>query len=367
MKYWRGYLVAAITALCAWGLTQFAAGHSQLVDMVYPYMTRMVIGGLTQWSSGFDSCLWQTILLIFVLLVIAIIVAVILLKGNLVQWIGWILASVSIVFLLHTGLYGLNAHAGSLAADVRLEVTDYSVTALEEAAIYYQSQAKAIVEDISRDSKGYAEFAEFSELAEQAADGFDALTYEYLYPVFAGSTVPVKELGWSGIYTATGTTGVTVALTGEAAVNPSVPDAGLPYAICREMARRMSIAVEHDADFAAFLACTANDSVQFRYSGYLLAYRACVKALEAVDSPSGRSALVRVTNGASAKMEADLEKYNSFVGKNAAVSDDLVNLLVSWHVQTVVLPSQVEEPEDLFDPYDETNSQLQDILNPSAP
>ena len=353
MKYWRGYLVAAIAALCAWALTQFAASHSGLVDMLYPYMTRMITGGLADWSAGVDFCLWQAIILVFAALVLASVILMILFRWNPIQWFGWVLAAVSVVFLLNTGLYTLNVHAGSIADDVKLEVTDYTVTALEEAATYYRDQAKALSAN-----KG----SEFSELAQQAGEGFESLTYESLYPVFAGSTVPVKELGWTGLFK--GITGKTVALTGEAAVNPEVPAAGLPYAMCLEMARRMSIAADADANFAAFLACTANSSEEFQYSGYLMAYRACVNALKAVDSPSGRSALTRVENGMSAGMKQDLEDYNGFLGKKAGNADEeLTNLLVSWHVQTVVLPSQETEPEDLFDPYDETDELIQGILN----
>ena len=63
MKYWRGYLVAAILAACTWAFREFAQTHSQLVDMVYPYVTRMVQTFMANWSSGVDYCLWQGILL----------------------------------------------------------------------------------------------------------------------------------------------------------------------------------------------------------------------------------------------------------------------------------------------------------------
>jgi len=353
LKYWRGYLVAAITAVCAWALSQFAAAHSTLVDMLYPYMTRMVLGSLADWSAGVDFCLWQAIFLLFVALVLMSVILMILLRWNPIQWFGWVLAVVSVVFLLNTGLHSLNIHAGSIAEDVKLEVTEHTVTALEDAATYYRDQAKALA---------VSKTADFATLAQQAGEGFEKLTYDSLYPVFAGSTVPVKELSWAGLYN--GVTGKLFPLTGEAAVNPNVPQGGLPYAMCVEMARRMSIAKECDANFAAFLACNANSNPQFRYSGFLMAYRACVNALQAVDSPAGKSALLRLENGLISQMKQDLQSYNDFLGKKAAVADEeLTNLLVSWHIQTVVLPSQTTEPEDLFDPYDETDELIQGILN----
>ena len=71
MKYWRGYLVAAIFAACSWGLQQFAATHATLVDMVYPYVTRLIQDFLAGWSATADFCVWQAVLLVFAAVVLA--------------------------------------------------------------------------------------------------------------------------------------------------------------------------------------------------------------------------------------------------------------------------------------------------------
>ena len=36
MKYWRGYLAAAVFAAITWGISEFARSHSALVDLIYP-------------------------------------------------------------------------------------------------------------------------------------------------------------------------------------------------------------------------------------------------------------------------------------------------------------------------------------------
>ena len=64
MKYWRGYLVAAILAAITWGLTQLAQRYTVLVDMVYPYLTRTVQSFLSSWTAGVDFCLWQVALVL---------------------------------------------------------------------------------------------------------------------------------------------------------------------------------------------------------------------------------------------------------------------------------------------------------------
>ena len=46
----------------------------------------------------------------------------------------------------------------------------------------------------------------------------------------------------------------------------------------------------------------------------------------------------------------------------------VADLLVSWHIQEVVIPSQTdEETESVFDPYDESQVDLSGIVNAKVP
>ena len=67
LKYWRGYLVAAILAAISGALMALAEKYTSLVDMVYPYVTRTVQGFLAVWSSGTDLLLWQVGAVVLVL------------------------------------------------------------------------------------------------------------------------------------------------------------------------------------------------------------------------------------------------------------------------------------------------------------
>lgn len=366
MKYWRGYLVAAIIAALSWGLTRFAETYTVLVDMIYPYVTRLVQNFLASWSSSVAFCVWQVILVVAVILLIASIVLMILFRWNPIQWFGWVLTGVSVVFLLNTAMYGLNDYAGPLADDIRLEDAEYAYTVseLKDAAVYYRDIANELSEQVTRDSNGDARFADFSTLAEQAGDGFDVLTYQEYLSVFAGSTVPVKELGWSGIFTSRGITGLTVPLTGEAAVNPEIPAVCLPFAMCHEMAHRMTISIDSDASMAAFMACAYNPSVEFRYSAYFMAYRYCYNTLASISSSVAQSAVAELESGEGGSLRHDLDTYNSFFGKHAASDTDsqVSDLLVVWHIEKIVLPQQVEETVP-FDPRDPSHVDLTGIAN----
>ncbi len=359
LKYWRGYLVAAIVLVCNWALIRFCAGHTQLVDMIYPYVDRIIIDYLAGWSSAFQGCLWQTGVIFLGVLLLGSAVLMIVLRWNPIQWGGWVLTAVSVLILLNTGIYGLNEYAGPIAEDVRLNVNEYSPGSLERAATYYGQMATQYEKKVKR-ANGEVDFADFDQLAEQAAEGFTVLTYDKAIPIFSGTTVPVKKLGWLGRYD--GVTGVTVGITGESAVNPNVPAVGLPFAICHEMTHRMCVYGDSDADFGAFLACTNNSSDEYIYSGYLMAFRSCYNALAGIDSQLGREALDRVMENVSSNVMNDMAQYNSFFGEDAQeVDEELTNMLVSWHIQEIAQYGD-EEEENVFDPMDETDERFQDIL-----
>ncbi len=387
MKYWRGYLTAAIIGFFSWALIEFASTHSALIDTVYPYVTRMVQSFLTEWTSTVDFCLWQVLAVLLALGVLTTVVLMIVLRWNPIQVIGWYAAVASLLFFLHTAIYGLNGYAGTLADDIRLNVTEYTLTELEEATAYYRDKANGLADRIDRLPNSSPNYPDFQTLAAQAEEGFDSLVYESTYSVFAGSTLPVKELGWADMYTSMGITGFTLSLTGEAAVNPQIPVVSLPFTMCHEMAHRMSIATESDANLAAFLACQANSSIEYQYSAYFMAYKYCYNAILRLGTSAAQDAAHRLRSGLGENFSNDLISYNNFFAEKknetaTAVADtvndsyikvngddrgvasygEVCDLLVSWHIQTVVLPTQIVE-DTKFDPYDESQVDLSGLVH----
>ena len=387
MKYWRGYITAAVLGAITWVVMAFGQRFTVLVDMVYPYVVRTLQTILAEWSSKVDFNLWQMGAIALAVVGLATVVLMIELKWNPIQWFGWVLAAASGLYLCHMLVFGLNYYAGPLAEDIRLEVVEYNVEELTEAAIYYRDKANDLANQVKRDGSGNPQFPEFEVLAEQAADGFHSLTYESSLPVFAGSTLPVKKLAWADLYTSMSVTGITMGLTGEASVNPQTPPIALPFTMCHEMAHRMCIASERDANFAAFLACQANESVDFQYSAYFMAYRYCYNALAKDSSQEASAAAARVSSGVNDNLYQDMVNYTQFYSGNqnataasaAATANDtylkasgetegiksygqVCDLLVSWHIQEVVLPSITVE-EKPFDPFDESQVDLTGIVN----
>jgi len=391
LKYWFGYLAAAILGAITWVLMQFGQRFSTLVDMVYPYVIRTMQTILAEWTSVVEFPIWQLLTIVLGVLILASFVLMIILKWNPIQWFGWVLAVFSGVYLLHTLVWGLNYYAGDLADDIRLEVAEYNLTELTEATEFYRDMANLLSSQVDRDANGSVEFASFEELAESAAEGFHTLTYQFHYPIFAGSTTPVKKLGWADMYTSMGITGVTFGITGEAAVNPQIPAVSLPFTMCHEMAHRMSIATERDANFAGFLGCMANEDIQYQYSGYFMAYRYCYNSLVSANTMESSSAAARVASEINAELKHDMESYDRLFstrrskaatkvadtandtylkvsGDSAGVRSygEVTDLLVSWHYQREILPTLVHQ-EKKFDPYDEKQVDLSGIVHAKDP
>ena len=387
MKYWFGYLTAGIFAAITWVLLQFGEKYSNLVDMVYPYVIRNVQQYLAQWTSVVDYPLWQLLAITLLVVILATLVLTIILKRSLIQWAGWVAAVFAAIFMFHTLIWGLSYHAGDLSDDLRLDVSSYTLEELTEATEYYRDKANELAAQVSRDQQGNVQFADFETLANNAGKGFEVLTYQHHYPVFAGSRLPVKQLGWADLYSSMGITGVTFGLTGEAAVNPQIPAVTLPFTMIHEMAHRMCIANERDANFTGFLACSVHPDLEFQYSGYFMAYRYCYNALAGVNHPSASAAAARIKTGVSKTLQQDMDSYSQFFRskENALATNvaDTMNdaylktsgdtsgiasygqvcdLLVNWHIQTVVLPS-ISVEESKFDPYDENQIDLTGIVN----
>ena len=385
MKYWFGYLTAAIIGAITWVLMQFGQRFQTLVDMVYPYVIRTLQGYLAEWSGSVDFLLWQLLAVALAVVILASLVAVIATKKSIIAWGGWVLSACAFVYLVHTMVWGLNYYAGPLAEDIRMESAQYTIEELADATEYYMDKANALSAKVKRDGSGNLTYPEFEELADRAGMGFQRLVYDRSYPIFAGSTLPVKKLGWADMYTSMGITGVTFGITGEAAVNPQIPDVLLPFTMCHEMAHRMCIASERDANFAAFLACSAHPMVEFEYSAYFMAFRYCYNALSSVKTVAGAEATAAIKEGIGDTLRKDMNDYNTFFSeKQDKAATDLANtandtylktsgeksgigsysevcdLLVNWHIQEVVLPSIAVE-ENHFDPYDKTQVDVTDI------
>lgn len=180
------------------------------------------------------------------------------------------------------GMWALNHYAPSLASELGLTVVQYSTDELTEVTERYLMRAATLAPQVPREEDGSLSRQDFYELARIAGGSYEGLESEY--QLFAGAHVPVKALlVWGVPLLYSGHTGIYWAPTGEAGVPLDCAVADTPFIMCHEAAHRLAIASEQEANFAAFLACTASDDVRFAYSGYYNAFAYCFNALYRTD------------------------------------------------------------------------------------
>ena len=368
MKYIKGYLWALVFGVITLGSTYLARRYGAVLDSFYPYVTRQAQAVLAWMSHALPFTLWQVAVYVLAAGLIVSIVLMALKKCNFFRWLGWVLCLASFLWMMHTCGYGLNFYASALSEDLRMESHPLTQKELEAATVFFRDNANALAAELPRDENQNLILDDFETLALQAGKGYENLKMAGK-SVFAGSILPVKKLQWASLYSSMGICGVTMALTGEAAVNPQIPNMALPFVMCHEMAHRMCIAMENDANFAAFLACEANPDPQFRYAAFYMAYRYCYNELYKADT----DALAAIHKETHELFRRDLRSYDQFFAReqnkvattvaNAAnnayiqASGDKTGIasygkvttqLINWYLET----ERQSEPQRPFDPLD---------------
>ena len=368
MRNLRGIIVAAVFGVLTWLMQQLAQHYSLLLDMAYPFASKTVQELLGGWSARVDFCVWQVILGVFLVAVAVSIGLMILFRWNFFRWLGWVLAPVSIAYFLVTCLWGLNYYNRPIQESMKLKTGDYTVADLRDATQFYRERADQLAGQMKRDGNGDMILDDLETLNQSVKAGYDNLVWDY--SIFAGSRGPVKALGWGSLFSRFGTAGVTIGLTGEAAVNMEEYAATIPFNMCHEVAHLLAIAVENEANFAGYLACEYSGDPVFQYSGYMMAYLYCSNELYKVD----QEAWQQIRSHASPELLHDLDANNQvYQNHEGAVRDTaqtvydnylqsngqdagvqtyhmVTDLLVAWHQEKYVEHDETEPT--VFDPYD---------------
>ena len=198
----------------------------------------------------------------------------------LLAWLASAVLTVACLIFLFLSLWGLNYYAEPLGSGI--EVPDRSAGTLYETAVWLRDEMNLLAPQVARDDDGVCDAGGFDELAKRAPLGYDALADK------AGDYVrgmaPPKHALIPDLLARFGIAGIYVPFTGEAVVDSTAIDAHLPFSLCHELAHRQGVAPEDEANYHAFLACTAHPDTIFRSSGYHLAFIYCSNALAGADS-----------------------------------------------------------------------------------
>lgn len=306
--------IASAILLVLTGLMVACAVYApEFVFSFYPALSRRACAAISAVTGVFPFPVFEVLIVLAVLWAVYTLVRVIARHHGLVRWLSGLLLGASVGVFLFVGLWGLNHFGPTLGEKLGLTVREYSAAELEEAAYYFKDQAAALADTLPQNADGTTKLSDFDTLAALAPDGFTALAERY--DVFDGAAAPVKRLLGGRIFSYMGTTGIFVCLTGESCVNPETFTSSLPQTMCHEIGHRMGCAAEDEANFCGFLACTANPSAEFQYSGYYSAFIHCYNALYQVD----REAASALWDAAGERLQTDIRAanahYSQFEGK----------------------------------------------------
>lgn len=342
-------LILSAVLLLLTGL--LAAVAIYLPDFFFSFYTdfsKQVLSAISTVTGAFPFAVWEIGLVLIVLLALYFLFH----HKKILSWLSGMVLLVCVMVFLFTGLWGLNHFGPSIAERLDLEVTQYSKDQLVAATQYMADQATLWADRVDRNADG-SMAVDFDGWAEIANDGYDTLALENDF--FQGSGAPVKKLLSGRLFSYMGFTGIFVTYTGESNVNPETYSASLPFTMCHELAHRLTVAAENEANFCAFLACKENPDPAFQYSCWYSAYVYTYNALYKVD----RSAALAIRDSLSETVRQDCSRANTYydqfegdVQKAATKANDtylkvfkeetgvqsygeVADLLIAWYLEEI--------------------------------
>ena len=268
------------------GALLLAAGLLMLLfrffpDFFFPAYRRFssaLMDGISRIVSFSRITLWDIFEVLAILFLLFTFVRMIVRKRPFLGWFSHVFLTAAVLVFLVVSMWMLNHYARPLAEELELPIREYTKEELASAFSWYLEKASETAPLVPRDENDELVRQNFYELAQIAGASYEKLSDQY--PIFRGSTQPVKKLWLTGEWLLVkGFTGIFMPFTAEASVPANGAVSDLPFTMCHEAAHRLGIAGENEANFSAFLACVHSEDVRFRYAGYYMAYVYCSNAL----------------------------------------------------------------------------------------
>lgn len=157
----------------------------------------------------------------------------------------------------------------------------------------------------------------FEELS-RTGSGYGKIAGEY--PFLASPILRQKPVMLSEAWSYTGITGMYFPFYAECNVNIAQPDFSIPFTAAHESAHSRGIAFENECNFLAFLSCINSEYPEFRYSGYMQAFKYCSNALFAYDKELWRKAHDMLSEGMLADFGSESRYIDEYVGEVMEIS-----------------------------------------------
>lgn len=226
--------------------------------------------------------------------------------------------------------YGMGYHGATLSEKLKLEEKPVTAVELKETAEILLDKLSPLLNEISY-AEGGESYMPYSldEMNDKLNDTYKVVSAEYTFIQDLRSNL--KYIVLSEPMTYTHISGVYSYYTGEANLNINFPDYSLPFTAAHELAHQRGIAPENEANFVAFLVCTASDDPYIQYSGYLNMFEYVVNALYSADS----EAYYEVISKADTRIRYEMAAYSDFFEKyRQSVASEVSDVVNDTYLKT---------------------------------
>ena len=220
-----------------------------------------------------------------------------------------LIACTSMFFSLFALGFGTGYHGSTLDKKMGIEKGKISKEELAETAAYLADKVNDEARNVYFETDSFSVMPySLSELNRRLLDAYKNVCDEYDFIQRLSSRVKPVILSEPMSYTHI--TGVYTYFTGEANLNVNFPDYTLPFTAAHELAHQRGIAREDEANFVAFLVCSASDDPYIRYSGYLNLYEHIASPLSAY-----KELYAPISQSLDPKVIGELIAYSEFFDK----------------------------------------------------
>ena len=291
------------------GFAEWYAGH------IYP----LIVGSFARFCSLVPFSVAEILLYALLLSFLAGLLLILVRRLSVRRAVPVLAKTVIALCLMFTLNCGINYHRQTFSERAGFELQESSVEELRALCEKLAEELNKAAGAIHVDAEGHMMLEENVEA--EAAEAMQAAAEEY--PELAGYYPKAKKVLGSWLLSYQQLQGIYSPFTLEANYNGDMPAQDIPSAICHELSHLKGFMREDEANFIAYLACRASDSVAFRYSGAMLAWIYSGNALYEQDPQSFREVRSELCEQAVRDLEDHNAYWNSYEGTAAEAADKI--------------------------------------------
>jgi Protein of unknown function (DUF3810) len=232
---------------------------------------------------------------------------------------------VLVLYILFYLLWGLNYSRKSIADQLGLKISRYSVTELDTLTKVLEERVNAyaaVFRPQERDS-----FYKKRNLFHESYEAYRIAVQSYSFLGYRPKSIKPSLYSYLGNYF--GFEGYYNPFSGEGQVNTTIPVFEQPFVACHEIGHQVGYGKENEANFAGFLACRMHPSSVFRYSVYFDMYNYAINELYRYDSARARQYI----NSLHPQVKKDYEELRKFFRKYQNPIEPVITWIYGKYLQ----------------------------------